>query len=319
MNKLLKYWEANKRKILITIGVIALVFICIRIANQLVKQQNESKKNEIMQNSFSIVKDVTKPDETIISDTKLNEQQTEENSALIKQFVEYCNQKQIQKAYELISQDCKTELYSNEQHFANNYINQIFTNAKNYQLELWAEKNGCYTYKITYNEGNPLQTGGYTSNNFIDYITIVKDGKNQKLNISNFVNKEQLNKSAESNNVKVQVNSRSIYIDYEIYNITVTNNTEKTILLNDGKSPENFCLLDKNDNQYYSLIHEVAMSSLTINAKYTKTFKLKFNKMYYTNNQIKYMQLKDIYLDKEQYDINLNQENMETTTIKIKL
>ena len=30
--------------------------------------------------------------------------------------------------------------------------------------------------------------------------------------------------------------------DYEVYNITVTNNTEKTILLNDGKSPEKFCL-----------------------------------------------------------------------------
>ena len=318
MNKLLKYWEANKRKILITIGVIALVFICIRIANQLVKQQNASKKNEIIQNSSSSVKDVTKPNEAIISDTKLNEQQTEENAELIKQFVEYCNQKQIQKAYELISQDCRTELYANEQYFANNYINQIFTNAKNYQLELWAEKNGCYTYKITYNEGNPLQTGGYTSNNFIDYITIVKEGENQKLNISNFVNKEQLNKSGVNNNVEVQVNSRSIYTDYEVYNITVTNNTEKTILLNDGKSPEKFCLLDKNDNQYHSLIHEVAMSSLTINAKYTKTFKLKFNKMYYTSGQIQYMQLEDIYLDKEQLDLNQTLE-VEKTTVKIKL
>ena len=319
MEKLLRYWNQNKRKILITIAVIALVIIIIQIANAIVKQQNEAERNRQEQNT-QIAQDVTKPSESIITDTELTEKEIEDNSTVIEQFVQYCNQKDTEAAYNLLSDDCKEELYTNSNIFESGYINQIFTNPKNYELELWYENGNYYTYRITYNEGNLLQTGGVSSsNNFIDYITVVKQNDEFKLNINNFIRKEAINKQGNSNNINILVNSKSIYVDYEIYNITVTNNTQNTILLSDGQSVSDICLLDRNDNTYNSVISELPISSLTLNAQYRKTINIKFNKIYMTSSQIEYMQIKDIYLNKEQYDANLGQENIETTTIQIQL
>lgn len=319
MERLLRYWNQNKRKILITIAFIALVIIIIQIANEMVKQQNNNRKNVSQQNTQT-AQDVTKPSEAIISNTKLDEKEVEDNSQLIETFVKYCNEKKIEEAYSLLSDDCKQAIYSNSNVFIDNYINEIFNTQKTYKLELWTKYNDCYTYRITYLEGNPLQTGGYTNdNNFVDYITVVTQEQGLKLNISKLVYKEKLNKTQNDSNIEVTVNSKLVYIDYEIYNITVKNNTDRTILLNDGKTASKFCLLDEKDNAYNSIINELPMNSLILDAKYQRTFNLKFNKIYNASSKITYMKITDIYLDKDQYDSNVNIEELETTTIKIKL
>lgn len=319
MEKLLRYWNKNKRKILITIAVIALVIIIIQIANKIAEEQNQFNDTGQELNT-QISQDITKPNESIISETILSETETESNSNFIKQFVEYCNKKDIEKAYEMLSEDCKSELYSTSSIFKENYIDLIFFLEKSYGLELWYQNNGHYTYQITYNEGNLLATGGaISSKNFIDYITIIREDNQLKLNINNFIAKENINKQAEKDGIEVIVNSKSIYLDYEIYNITVKNNTEKTILLSDKKNLDSICLVDENDLKYNSVISEVPTSSLTLNSKYRKTMDIKFNKPYVTNNEILYMQIENIYLDQSQYDSNDALENIEKTNIQIQL
>lgn len=301
MKKLLKYWNQNRQKILITVGVIVFLFICIQVANNIVKMRNQNKN--INEENKTVAQDVTKPSESILTDNKVNEKRTEENARIIQDFVAHCNNKKIEEAYSLLSDDCKQEIYSNSNIFAQNYIAQIFNTQKSYKLELWAGYNNCYTYRITYLEGNALQTGGYnTANNFIDYITVVKQGQDPKLNISKLVMKQTLNKTGSEKNIEIKVNSKVVYIDYENYNITVKNGTNRTILLNDGKTNSNSCIIDEMNNEYVALINEIPMNTLTINAQYQKTFNLKFSKMYNADSQMRYMQFKDIYLDKEKYD-----------------
>lgn len=317
MERLLRYWNQNKKKILITIAVIALVIIIIQIANQMVKQQNEAERNKIKTNTTK-VQDVTKPSEAIMSDTKLTEKEVEENSDIIKQFVNYCNQKNVNEAYNLLTDDCKKEIYTSSTIFQSNYINQIFANQRNYELELWHENGNYYTYKITYNEGNLLQTGGVSSGkNFVDYITVVKQNGEVKLNINKFIKKELLNKAGTSNGVEILLNSKNVYLDYETYNMTITNNTQKDILLNDGKNASNIQLLDRSGNTYNSVISELPVTSLTIEAGYKKTVNIKFSKNYITSSKIDTIQIKEIYLDKTQYDVS--QENAEKTTISINI
>lgn len=317
MRKLLKYWQDNKQKILITIGVIVLIFICIRVANEIVKQQNEAEIENI-QNTFT-AQDITKPEESIMTEVTLNETEKEENSQIIANFVELCNKKQIEEAYNLLSNSCKEELYRDVDTFSNNYINSIFSSSKEYSLELWSSFEGLDTYQITYYEGNLLQTGGNISNNnYIDYITVIEQDNTKKINIGKLINKEIINKIAEDQGISITVQTRSIYMDYEIYRITVKNTTENTILLNDGTAT-NIVLLDESDNEYASLVYEVPSSTLTLEPGYQKTFDLKFNKIYNANSQIRYMEIRDIYLNKEQYDSMQNQEGLEKTTIQIKL
>jgi hypothetical protein len=59
------------------------------------------------------------------------------------------------------------------------------------------------------------------------------------------------------------------------------------------------------------------MSSLTLDSQYRKTINIKFNKIYMTRSELDAMQMANIYLNKQQYDIK--QENAEKITIKINL
>lgn len=316
MNKLLKYWNQNKRKILITVAVIAFVLIIIQMMNAIIKSQNGGGNDNTPSKPIT-ANDITKPNQSVTSNEKLNQKQTEDNSSLIKQFVDYCNQNKIEEAYSLLTEDCKAELYPNKEVFASNYRNYIFQKPVNYELELWNTASNCYTYKIIYNEGNLLQTGGNLStNNFMDYITLIKENGTYKLNIHKFVKKENLNKKGSNKGIEVQIHSKSIYLDYEIYHMTVENHTQKTILLNDGTNANDFCLIG-NNSQFSSMISETPMSSLTLNPQYHKTIDVKFNKVYMTQNEIQSMQMTNVYLDKEQYDTK--QQNPEKITININL
>lgn len=316
MRKLLSYWNQNKRKILITIAVIALVIIIIQIANTMAKKQNENNKNKTKQNI--VANDITKPSESAISNDKLTEKETKENSDFMEQFVNYCNQHKIDEAYNLLTDDCKAELYPTKEIFISNYINQIFQSQVNYELELWHTASNCYTYRITYNKGNLLQTGGQgVAGNFLDYITLIKQNGEYKLNINKFIRKETLNKQGSNQGIEVQLNSKSIYVDYEIYHMTVQNNTSKTILLNDGTDANNFCLIGRNSSRFPSDISELSRSSLIINPQYKENIDVKFNKMYATISTLEAMQMTNIYLDKEQYDTK--QQNPEKVTIKVNL
>ncbi len=318
MKRLLKYWHENKQKILITIGVIVFLIICIRIADEMVRKQNENRTPTI-QNNFT-AEDVTNPENAVITDTELTEEERKEYSQIIANFVNLCNQKEIDEAYNLLSESCKEELYYDVNTFHNNYINNIFTTPKEYQLELWSEFSDNVTYQITYYEGNLLQTGGQSSNrNFVDYITIVKQNQEIKLNIGKLVDKQTVSSVAENRDIKVTINSRAIFMDYEIYDLTVENASNNTILINDGTIANNIVLLDEKNDEYDSIIYELPMSSLTLNSGEQKSFRLKFNKVYNASSQIRFMEIRNIYLDKEQYDAKQNQEEVEKTTIRIKL
>ena len=68
-------------------------------------------------------------------------------------------------------------------------------------------------------------------NSYSDYITIVNKDGNKKLNINRYIGRKILNKSKDSDNIKTEVLYSDRYMDYEIYKIKITNNTDNTILL----------------------------------------------------------------------------------------
>ena len=132
MIKLLKYWNQNKRKIIITISVIALVFVIIKVANGIIKKQNEEKRNN--PSNTSKVENIENPNQSTITGQELPENTTEQNTEIIKTFVNYCNNNQTQKAYEMLSDGCKEEFSNNVNSFINNYQAIIFKTRKTYKL-----------------------------------------------------------------------------------------------------------------------------------------------------------------------------------------
>ena len=296
MDRLLRYWNKNKKKVLITIGIIVFIFIILQILNAFVKQSNTTSNNKIQIN----IKDNDNPTQSVITGQELPEKITEENIDIIKQFVTYCNNKEIEQAFSLLSDDCKQEYNNNIDIFKSRYYNSIFTTPKTYNLELWINYDNNYTYKILYYEDNLLATGGAgIDNNFEDYITIIKQNGENKININGFIKKETINKSKTVNNIEILINSRKIYRDYESYNISIINYTTNTITISDGETQEDICLLDKNNVKYLSFIEELPEYDLSLKAARQTNLNINFNKMYDAYRIIEKIKFSNINLGDE--------------------
>ena len=297
MNKIIRYWNQNRKQIIIVIAIIAFIIIMLRVINNLAKQINNGN-NSI--NSTSKVTDLQKPTKSTITGQSVPELTTKENTDIIKNFVDYCNNNQTQKSYELLSNDCKEEFNNNINVFINDYYNKIFQTKKTYNLELLYTESGSYTYKITYYENNLLATGGTSINdNFEDYITIINQDSERKLNINNFIKKQEINKTQTINNIEITVKNKKVYRSYEQYKIAIKNSNSTSIVLSDGKNNEDICLLDKNDTKYVALLHEIPEYNLSLGAGRTIELNISFNKIYAPTRVIEKIQFGNITINQE--------------------
>ena len=84
-------------------------------------------------------------------------------------FVEYCNNGKVEEAYNMLTDECKDEIYREQRIFEETYYNEIFLNTqRNVVVENWISN----IYKVNYNE-DFLSSGKYsTENTKQDYITI---------------------------------------------------------------------------------------------------------------------------------------------------
>ncbi len=313
LNQIIRYFNQNGRKIIIGVAVIAFILIIITTINSLIGQQQ--KKENTDSNDY-IATDLEKPDESVISGVNLSEEAAKINAEVIKKFVEACNNKNYEQAYNLLSTECKEVEYPTLKDFQSDYIKYMVKENVSYQLELWTVYDGYVTYKVTFYEGNLLQSGGITpEKNYVDYITLLQEENEIKLNINKFVKREKINKSAKDKNIEIIINTRNVYMDYEIYNINFKNYSEKSILINDGKDSNNIYITDKNKNQYISYINEIPLSSLELKSGFQKILNVKFAKVYNIYREVEDIVFKNIILDLELYKNNPN--NVEKLNFRI--
>ena len=301
MQKLISFWNQNRVKIVI-IGLIIIFIIILIFTINTILSTNTENTNQVTENK---IVDISKPTESVITGESISENITENNMKMVGDFVNFCNNKDYQNAYNLLTDDCKNELFQNLQVFINNYCNQVFQKNMTYSLELWYQSNLGYTYRVTYKENNILETGNINpSTNKEDYITIVKTEAGDKLNISNFIGKEEINKETQNEGIRINIKERIRYRTYERNLIEIENNTDNTILLSEGINGNDICLVDTNDTEYNSILNEIAPENLELQPHSKKTILISFNKMYNLYRAIDRVRFKNIILNKDEYNMN---------------
>ena len=312
MNKLVRYWNQNREKILITISVIVLLFLIIQVLNGFIKREKE--KNILENNNKinnSITTDIEKPNQAIYTDEKLSSEKVEKNSNLIKKFVEACNKKNIEIAYNMLSEDCKNEIFNNKiENFKEEYVDKIFKTNISYELEL------CYNildreiYRIIYNEGSPLETGNINNeNNFLDYVSVLREKNKDKLNVNKFIKKQIINKSDNQNGVNIVVENKKIFWDYLEYSVIIENFSNGRFL-KDNNSKIYF--IDKYENIKNSNMYELSDLSFDISQKNNRKINIRLNQLFTNEENIRYIVFENFYVvDKE--------NNIDKVSFKIKV
>lgn len=294
MNKIIRFYNQNRKLFWAIIISFVLGFGILQSLN---KNYKETNKNGEKNNEINIIT-TTKQDKnySVVSNKEITETENENAELIIKQFIEFCNNKDIQNAYKMLSEDCKKELYPTIEDFNKSYISSIFEQSKMYEMQLWKVNGNVYTYSIKFTE-DILATGNANGEYIQEYYTIIKEQEEYSLNINDFIFKENINIEKEQENVKFTILEKSVYNEYEEYVIQVKNLTSANICIDKKESTKTVFIKTSKDLKYYANLYEISNNSLILKPGEKDTYKIKFEKGYRDNEITKTVNFYNIVLN----------------------
>ena len=303
MSKLRKYYYDNKTKIWKTILIIVSLFAILYFINFLIRNQNQEILTSQEQNNIqNTVVDNTSltTNQSVVGGGTMDENKLEEDINIIEQFIKLCNNKEVEQAYELLSNDCKSNVFNNSYNdFIRTYCDKIFSTKKTYTSENWSGD----IYKIRFVE-DILATGqSSTMGNAIqEWYTVVEENNVKKLNINNYIEGKNYNSTSNTlNGITIKVLKSNTYKAYENYTIEVTNNTANTIYLDDGENTSTIYIQDSKGVKHEAASSEIIFSTFVIPKAQTQRYTIKFTNSYVSNREITQMVFDKIILNYDEY------------------
>lgn len=301
-----KIKDLGQKLIMVAMGV----FIATIMLSVLSNLNEESETEEERLNVY-------KPTQTVIKGSDVPKEEFEEDSSFVNKFLEYCNNKDVEAAYAMVSDECKKEKYPTIEAFKEFYYDYIFDKRRECNLQSWISDSDYIVYKIRYSN-NMLATGTYDEKDvYQDYITLNRKNNTEKISIGSLVDSEECNFVTKTKEIEATVISKKTYISDEEYEIYVKNITDKTILLDDLKSSFKIWLIS-GKNKYMPYTNQLYVSNLTIKPGETQRIRIKFMKNLSADNQSKKIQFLNVIKDYETYEQN-KETYTDVTKIEIKV
>lgn len=295
--------------------IFVIIFVIILILSLLQTIKKQEKTNVVVQNRENQIQNTTtipKVDSSSkpsVSGKEVTTQKQEANMKIIDEFITYCNNHEIEKAYGLLTEECKEEIFAhNIQYFKQNYVDKIFTSKKMCSAQNWV--NSYYTtYKVKI-QNDILASGKIGSADDVveDYYTIIEEENKRKLNINSYIRREEIKKQAEQNGIILTVNCKNIYKEYETYDIIIENKTQNTILIDSKETVNAIYLIGSNESHYDAYSYEMDIHDNIIEPGQKKTYTIRFNKIYSNSVAMKYMVFSDIVMDYAEYENTPNKK-----------
>lgn len=310
MYKFIRFYNQNRKAIYIFILIIVFSYAIFRLLNNTIKEKNMSgstnsiNANIVIGQANNISDEIETTTNTQIEDNKNLEKNLSNPKKVIKEFIDYCNDKKIEEAYNLLSDDCKKEVFPSGEIFKEQYYDIIFNNQqKLYGIENWGQD----TYKVDiYNDA--LSTGNIDAE-VTDYFTYVKQNDGYKLNIKNYVGRKIINKEVENKNIKIKVLERNTYMDYEFYDIQITNNSENDILLDPKIDTKTIYLENTKGAKFYAFTNEIITNELIVRNNKTKNIRIKFSNNFSTNGKINCLVFSNLIMNYNEYENLINKKD----------
>lgn len=297
MHNLMRFIRQNKKQIIKVALIVAFFILMLQLLNYFAANQtsnDSNRKSDIYNTSNGTILS----DKSAVSGGSISTSEINKVNSKIDEFVKYCNEHNTEEAYNMLSVSCKEELYPEINDFISNYYEPLFKDEKrNYSIENWASN--TYIVKFT---GDLLATGKSANDStYQDYITIIEENGQTKLNINKYIGREEINKKSSSDNIEAIVLYREKYMDYEVYKMQITNHTGSTILLDQLTKTDGIYLKDNNDTKHIAYSNEMIKDDLQIYNGHTNTIKIKFDNPYIVGRKIKSLCFSNVVLN---YDVN---------------
>lgn len=285
MNNFRRYFNQNREKIVRITVIILFGLAVLYFFNSIAADNN----GYIDQGATNIQKENSSPN-NINTNSALNIGSSSTSSSsntsyttetdTITKFIQYCNEANTSAAYNMLSNECKENIYPTLENFIKNYYNNNFESNKIYNIQRWTGS----IYKIDLKE-NMLQTGKLTSESKQDYMTVVYQNGEYKLNINNYIGKTNLNVEQTVENLNIKILHKDTYMDYETYTFEIKNNTNTEIYLDNLEKTSTIYLVDENEVKHVAHTHKIAKEELHIYGYSNKTIQITFSNRYISGRE----------------------------------
>ena len=266
----IQFCKRNRKKIFI----ILIIWLIIIIINYILKNQPQ----KLPEPSITYTPHVSVMDKN----KEVPEKYQEPIENLIDTYFNYCNNKEYEKAYNLITQECKNKNYPTLEQFKG-YVDEVFEGKeKIYNIQSYSIVDNKYIYNVRILD-NILKNG--TTDGYYYYeekFILIEENGTMKLSIAEYIGDENPNIKVEDNNMIVEILNKSVDYETETYKIKVTNKTDKYIVISDNKQ-NNEIRLDL--GQSLRTPTNMALAFFYVAPNGSTTQEITFNK-YYDDNLV---------------------------------
>lgn len=293
MNKIIRYFNQNRRKIFSIIVIVAFGYFLLQFANYMAANsyKNIEPNKAVNPNENIIVgQDNINIDSAITGTT--GGKTAKEETEVIQQFIQYCNEGKTTEAYNMLSNECKENMYPKIDNFIKNYYKNNFNETKSFNIQRWTGS----IYKVDLKE-NMLHTGKISTENKQDVMTVVYDEGTYKLNINSFIRRTQLNKLTKIEDISIKVLYKDTYMNYETYIFEVENKSGKNIYLDNLEKSSTIYIVDENDVKHTANLNELGQEHLQIYPYSKNEIQITFSNNYISGRDYSKIVFENVILD----------------------
>ena len=211
------------------------------------------------------------------SSTKVPEKLKQPINETVDTYFNYCNNKQYEEAYSMISDDCKKVYFPTIDRFKE-YVDLVFNEKKIYYLQNYSNYNDIYIYRMRIMED--LMATGLTGKDelyfYEEKIALKEESGKITLSLRQLITIEDMDEIYEDSYVKIWVEQCNVFYEQENYKIKIKNKTSNTVVLADTQEKNEVLLQVGTENREANNDN----LNIVIYPDETKEYTLKFTKFF---------------------------------------
>lgn len=262
-----RHWFRKYKKIVFVVFIIwGLIFLInLYIRNRKIEPQASTTKEPhvaIINQSSSTPKAMQTPIED-----------------MLEEYLGYCNEGNYQKAFNMLSEDCRNYAFNNDVKQFMNHVLVKMPTPKKYAIQDYSNTtygyNKIYIYEVKYTDD--LLATGLTNSTYTftsEKFTFYEDENDQiQMNAGNYIYHTDIKSISENEYLKIDVIDKVVNYSIETYEVKFTNRSNYTVVVSDGVENEEIILTLPAETRSRSEISDIVLrpqDSLTVKFTFPK-------------------------------------------------
>lgn len=211
------------KKLVIIICVCVILYFALNIIDKMILPTNNDKKLTAEERREKIY------NTPVFGDEEIKEEEIPNLLKIIDDYYNYCNNKEYENAYKLITTECKNKFFPTLEEFKLD-VDTKFNRKKLYEYSNVINEGEMYVYELRLYDDVMIYGPTGSDEKIIYYLIINKINGEYKLSLNSYIKTDSTKYKFDQNDIQIEILKRDIYVDHIETNVQITNNTDNTLV-----------------------------------------------------------------------------------------